>query len=90
MARNVACNDIVDYELEPFGDMHLEKIVLPAGLTRKVDVYLKGRAYPIKTNVDRDPAQQVEDIKKTLGFLDQRGITPQYIDVRVSGRAFYL
>jgi len=68
----------------------VEKIVIPAGLTRQVDVYLKGRAYPIKTNVDRDPAQQVEDIKKTLGFLDQRGITPQYIDVRVSGRAFYL
>ncbi len=68
----------------------VEKITIPAGVTRQVDIYLKGRAYPIKTNVDRDPAQQVEDMKKVLDFLNQRDITPQYIDVRVSGRAFYL
>ncbi|MCA9339122.1 hypothetical protein KC939_02135, partial [Candidatus Saccharibacteria bacterium] len=52
----------------------VEKIVIPAGVTRQVDVYLKGSAYPIKTNVDRDPAQQVEDMKKVLDFLKQRGI----------------
>lgn len=68
----------------------VEKIVIPAGVTRQVDVYLKGSAYPIKTNVDRDPAQQVEDMKKVLGFLKQRGITPRHVDVRVSGRVFYL
>lgn len=68
----------------------VEKITIPAEVTRQVDVYLKGSAYPIKTNVDRDPAQQVEDIKKVLDFLKQRGITPRHVDVRVSGRAFYL
>ena len=66
----------------------VERIVIPAS-TRQLDVYLQGRGYPIKTHIDRDPYAQVEDIRNSLAFLDEKQITPEYLDVRVEGKAFY-
>lgn len=63
-------------------------IVIPPS-TREVDLKLQGRDYPIKTNSDRDPLQQAEDIANALSWLDQRGIKPQYLDLRVAHKAFY-
>lgn len=62
---------------------------LPRATTRQIDIKLKDRPYLIKTHIDRDPAATVEDIKRVVGYLDQKKLTPGYIDVRVSGRAFY-
>jgi hypothetical protein len=66
----------------------VKRVVLPAS-TRQLDIYLQGREYPIKTHVDRDPYLQAQDIKYVLAYLDQRHVTPEYIDVRVEGKAFY-
>lgn len=66
----------------------VERIVVPAS-ARQIEVFLKGRKYPIKTHVDRDPYAQVEDVKRALTYFDKKGITPKYIDVRVEGKAFY-
>lgn len=66
----------------------VERIVIPAS-ARQFDVYLEGRAYPIKTHVDRDPYAQVEDMKHALNYLDKKARTPQYLDVRVEGKAYY-
>lgn len=74
------------------GESGLGKVTeasLPPNTTREIDFKLEGRGYTIKTHTDRDPAQEVEDIKRVVGYLEQRSITPQYIDVRVSGRAYY-
>lgn len=62
---------------------------LPPNTTREIDIKLKGRGYVIKTHTDRDPAAEVEDMQRVIGYLDQRKLTPVYIDVRVPGRAFY-
>ncbi len=62
---------------------------LPKNTAREIDIKLKGRPYYIKTHIDRDPAATVEDIKRVVGFLEQKKVTPVYIDVRVNGRAFY-
>lgn len=62
---------------------------IPKATTRQIDIKLKDRSYLIKTHIDRDPAATVEDIKRVVGFLEQKKVTPSYIDVRVSGRAFY-
>lgn len=66
----------------------VERVIIPAP-TRQLDIRLKGREYPIKTHTDRDPYAQAEDIKNALRFLDSRRITPEYLDVRVEGKAFY-
>lgn len=62
---------------------------LPPNTTREVDIRLKGRGYNVKTHTDRDPAAEVEDMKRVIGYLDQKKINPSYIDVRVPGRAYY-
>lgn len=66
----------------------VERVVIPSS-TRQMDIYLKGRGYPIKTHTDRDPYGQAEDIKNALRFLDSHHTTPEYVDVRVEGKAFY-
>ena len=63
-------------------------VIIPPS-TREIDLKLEGREYPIKTHIDRDPLQQAEDTLYTLAYFDIHKIAPAYIDVRVSGKAFY-
>lgn len=68
----------------------VEKVTIPAGIgSRSVELKLTDREYPIRMHIDRDPAAQVEDMKQAVQFFEQHGLTPQYIDVRVAGKAFY-
>jgi hypothetical protein len=63
-------------------------VIIPAS-TREVDLKLQGRGYPIKTHTDRDPLQQAQDIVNALKWFDDKKITPQYLDVRVEGKAYF-
>lgn len=64
-------------------------VVIPRGVTREIDLKLNGVEYPFKTNLDRDPAGQAADVVNAYKHFTSRGITPQYVDVRVSSKAFY-
>lgn len=66
-----------------------QQVIIPTGTTRQVEVRLEGVPYPIKFSVDRPAGEQVEDMARSLQWLSGHGITPQYLDVRVSGKAFY-
>lgn len=63
-------------------------VIIPPS-TREIDLKLEGRDYPVKTNSDRDPLQQAEDIATALTRIDERGVKPQYVDLRVPHRAYY-
>lgn len=63
--------------------------ILPANMTRELDVQLKDIQTRIKLSTDRGAGEQIEDMARSLQFLQQRGETAEYIDVRVSGRAAY-
>lgn len=67
----------------------VEQAVIPIGTTRQLEIRLQGRGYPIKLSLDRTPAVQVEDMSRAVGYFDARRQTPQFIDVRVSGKAYY-
>jgi cell division septal protein FtsQ len=71
-----------------YGKGVVEQVIIPAA-TREIDLKLAGREYIIKTNTDRDPLQEAEDIANALKHFDQRGLKPEYIDVRVAHKAFY-
>ena len=64
-------------------------VTIPGGTLRELDVALTSRPYRIKTHMDRDAAGQVSDIIAALKYLDGKKITPEYVDVRISGKAFY-
>lgn len=65
------------------------QVSIPPNTIKELDLHLAGRPYLVKTNVDSDPLQVAEDIKNTIHYLEGQGITPQYIDNRVDGKAFY-
>lgn len=67
----------------------VNQVVIPEGTTRQVELHLDKLAYPIKFSVDRTAGEQVEDMDRSIKWLSDRHITPQYIDVRISGKAFY-
>jgi cell division septal protein FtsQ len=65
-------------------------VTIPAGVgTRTVEIKLAGREASIRMHIDRDPAAQVEDTKRTFQYLDSKGVIPHSVDVRVTGKAFY-
>ena len=63
--------------------------ILPAGTTRQLDIKLSGVVPIIKLSIDRPAGEQVEDMARAVAYLKSQGRTPEYIDVRVSGKAFY-
>lgn len=65
------------------------KAVLPQNTTRELDVTIDGIATRVKLAIDRGAGEQVEDMARALNYLKSRNMSPQYLDVRVSGRAAY-
>jgi hypothetical protein len=64
--------------------------VLPVGTTRQLEVRIEGVASRVKMSIDRPAGEQVEDMVRALTYMTAQGISAEYIDVRVSGKAFYL
>jgi len=67
----------------------ITEATIPPETTREINIKLRGRALYIKMAVDRDISNQIEDMSNTLLYLDKNGIQPSYIDIRISGKAFY-
>ncbi|MCL2037598.1 hypothetical protein FWG95_01175 [Candidatus Saccharibacteria bacterium] len=67
----------------------VDRVVIPRGAVRFVEFYLAGRPYPFKAQIDRDPVSQAADIMATARYLDEHGIVPNYVDVRVVGKGFW-
>lgn len=62
---------------------------LPANTTRELEVKLKEGNYVVRLSIDRPVGEQVEDMARAVKYFVGVGQTPEYIDVRVSGKAFY-
>lgn len=67
----------------------VQAVELPANSTRQVDFKLKDKNYIIKAHLDRDPAGQAADIINAVTYVQEKNLRPEYLDVRVSSKAFY-
>lgn len=65
------------------------EVRLPNGTARQVNIKLRGVVPFIKLSVDRGVGIQVEDMDRALKYLLARQLNPEYIDLRVSGKAYY-
>ena len=65
------------------------QVIIPAATTRQIELRLKDVPYGIKFAVDRPAGEQVEDMSQAVEWLKRHNLSPQYIDIRVSGKAFY-
>jgi len=70
-------------------DYTVTEVNLPVGTTRQIEVRLEGVRPYVKFTIDREAGEQVEDMARSLNYFAAENITPQYLDVRVSGRAAY-
>jgi len=65
------------------------QIIIPTNTTRQVEMVLGGVAYPIKLSVDRPVGEQAEDAIRAVRYFAKHNTSPRYLDIRVSGRAYY-
>ncbi len=90
----LASNRLLGFIGKIIGRMQTEgftvtQVALPENTTQQVQVSLEGVAYPIKFSVDRPAGEQGEDAARAVRHLGSKGITPAYLDVRASGKAYY-
>jgi hypothetical protein len=64
--------------------------IIPSGTTRQLEIKLSGYSFLVKLSIDRGATEQIEDMSNAIKYLSSQSVTPQYIDVRVSGKAYYL
>lgn len=64
-------------------------IIIPPARTREVDVRVKGVGYPFKFSSDRPAGEGVEDMAQVIKWMTSKQLTPEYVDVRVKGKAYY-
>lgn len=67
----------------------IEQAIIPSGTTRQIELKAAGYTYPAKLSLDRPVGEQVEDMQRALAYFESKKLKPKYVDVRVSGRAFY-
>ncbi|MCA9334957.1 hypothetical protein KC953_02325 [Candidatus Saccharibacteria bacterium] len=70
-------------------NMIIKEAIIPANTTHQIEVIVKGHAYPIKLSLDRPVGEQIEDMQNAIRYFAKHRITPKYVDIRVSGVAFY-
>ena len=77
------------YQLEQ-RNITISNLVLPASAS-ELDMNIVGQKYLVKFNLeDPEPLQEVGTFLAVQHYLQGQGVTPShYIDVRVSGRAYY-
>lgn len=63
--------------------------IIPVGTTRQLEVQLQEVNTHVRFSIDRPAGEQVEDMSRALQYLAKVGRAPGYVDVRVSGKAFY-
>lgn len=62
---------------------------IPTGTVHQIEFKVKGFDLYIKMTIDREVAEQVEDLTRSLDYIKRTGLKPQYLDVRVINKVFY-
>ena len=68
---------------------NVKEVVIPPASLKSIDIILAGQDYRIKLNTDREVAAQVSDLRSAVRYIKENNLSPNYIDVRVEGRAYY-
>lgn len=68
----------------------ITEAILPSGTARELEIKIKENGFLAKLTIDRSAGEQVGDMSKAIEYFTARGLAPKYIDVRVSGKAYYM
>lgn len=75
-------------DLAPYG-LAIDHVSLPLQKARELRIFIINRGEYYKMSLDRGSAVQAEDLSRMVKYLDDNGIAPEYVDLRVSGKAYY-
>lgn len=67
----------------------VEHVVLPFQKAREILVYFEGRKEYYKMTTERGSTVQIEDAERMMRYLDGKSLKPEYVDLRVEGKAYY-
>ena len=67
----------------------VSQVIIPKATTRQIQLRIEGVNFPVILSVDRGAGEQVEDMSRGIIWLNEHKLTPGYLDVRISGKAFY-
>lgn len=67
----------------------VERVEIPKGAMRYVEFYLSGANYPFKAQIDREAVSQANDIFNMKNYLEMKGLSPLYADMRIEGKGYY-
>ena len=65
------------------------RVTLPVATSRELYVDLAGETTYFKVSMDRDAAVTAEDAERMLRHLREKDLHPEYVDVRIDGKAYY-
>ena len=69
--------------------LEIERIVIPPASLRQIEVYVSGVPYPAKFLTTSSAEGQVLAFRQALDYFTKTGLTPDYVDLRVEGKAVY-
>lgn len=92
--QSVISNRFMGYIGQVIGQLEekgysVASITIPEGMTRQIEVQVNGVDYPFKLSSDRPAGEAVEDMVRSIEWMKSRSVKPEYVDVRVRGKAFY-
>ncbi len=64
--------------------------ILPENTTRQLNIKLKDKSVLVKMTIDRSAEEQVSDMDRAVEHFRLSGKAPQYIDVRVDNKVFFI
>lgn len=67
----------------------VDHVLLPFQKAREVLVYFENRKEYYKMTTERGSTVQIEDAERMMRYLDGKGLTPEYVDIRVEGKAYF-
>ncbi len=70
-------------------NMKVDHVTLPFQKAREVLVFFQGRKEYYKMSIERGSTVQVEDAERMMRYLDGKALAPEYVDVRIEGKAYY-
>ena len=80
---------MLESDFQDFG-YKVNRAIVPAGMTREIDIYLEGMETYFKIHTDRNTGESAEDAVRMINYLEGKDIKAKYVDVRIAGRAYYV
>lgn len=68
---------------------NVTQAILPRDTTRMLEIQLSEFSFSVKLSIDRPAGEQIEDMSRAVEYILSKNKNISYLDVRVSGKAFY-